>query len=374
MTEPFNRARPPKYAERKASVRSFGGQSDYFLRSLTGTGAQCTVWDPAKPDNKHKGVIFRDRHRGLLVDVQSSWIPDQRIAPNYDEKPAVLHGASGELGRFSLHDCQVVSGLSESEVRAAVGFFGHIDKEDEPEFDNFTLFFDGLSLMFGDRSFQPNGELFDLPEEVVDGQVTVTPKRSVANDDHDIRVLGYSLELRSVTKHDLQWWIDEWVNPLQQLFSICLGYPITLTFMTSRVEWDHERSPMDETERCTHTSDVWVASSKWPTLDMDANQPTVRNSGPKPLLRWRDECFDLPTLRAGMKRVSDEHDLPLNNYLETIYSMMSPATKFLNLVQAVESLHSRDHGEFREGESEVPESQRILASQVSSTHQDICYF
>ena len=54
-----------------------------------------------------------------------------------------------------------------------------------------------------------------------------------------------------------------------------------------------------------------------------------------------------------------------NNYLETMYATMLPSTKFLSLVQALESLHSRSVGEFRDGEPEA--RQKLLEDLAAET-------
>ena len=124
MSEPFLRGRQPKFVERNSPLLTLGG--DFFLKSLVEDGDLCTIWDPADTGQKNfTGIIYRDRRGGIVVETSGSWIEGQTIAPDDSIRPRILHGRGKRLGAFSLHDTQVISGLSDSEVRASLGFFGH---------------------------------------------------------------------------------------------------------------------------------------------------------------------------------------------------------------------------------------------------------
>ena len=308
-------------------------------RLLDGPSA-CSFWEPASKERR-QGALYRDPRIGLTILMADSWRADQIAGPVEIRLPVLLgRTASGLL--FTLHDVRVESSLHQSEIDAIWGYVGAWVTEPEPTFDNMTVWIDELPTLLGDQTFDvfATGRLRSTPPAKSAGKMVVSPQRTIRTSRHDQKAEAYRLDLQYSQPRKVKWWIEEWINPLTRLVSFCAGEPATTTKIATKINreahGDHE-----------HYQSLFVTGRGWPTLDMTALDPPYRKRPEPPLLSWHDSCFALKKLMRRLRSIDARLDVPFNNYLETIYANLRPHHEFLNLVQAVESLHSRTAGRYK---------------------------
>ena len=310
------------------------------LQKLLDGPSACSFWEP-ESDISRQGALYRDPRFGLTIVMADAWDEGQTFGP-IELRIPLLHGRTARGQLFSLLNVRIESSLHQSEIDATVGFIGAWATGTEPTLDNMTVWIDELPKLFGDQTYDPIGNvsLRPSPASKTAGAMTVTPRRDIRTTPHSQRAEGYRLELQYSQPRKLKWWMEQWINPLTRLTSLCTGEPATTTVLATRtgrrVHGDHE-----------HHNLVYITGQGWPTLDLSALDPPEPSRPVPPLLSWQVSCFKLEPLMRRLRSASNRLDVPFNNYLETVYAHLRPHHEFLNLVQAAESLHSTTAGRFK---------------------------
>lgn len=325
-------------------------------------------------DVEHNAVLTRDPARGLALNLAGS-LPASGAAPATSSTISVIDGMTEHGVKFSIHDAQLEIGMTQTQIYGRLNFIGTADLDrsgpwtkPQSTFDNFSVWIDWLPEFLAGPTAnlileEGKQSSLNLPPAVSVGAVDVEPATGTSSSQFDIGLHGVRLDLRSRRRQSIEWWIDEWVNPLQQLIVVSLGVPAKVTLLATKT---NERKHEDH----FHHDWLFVSGRGWPTMDLEMLKPQspLYQRVPAPLLHWQDPQFDLGRSISAVRRIGRQLEFVAESYNATIYDGLSPRHGFLNLVQAAESLHIQTAGLTKGGQEVDVEALvgRLKAKNVSS--------
>jgi ApeA N-terminal domain 1 len=329
---------------------------------LTRAPVTAHVWLPETPDQSLPAVLTCSPSEAPVLEVLGKLIPvDTNVWP-HSIATSVVHGITEQNIPFTLvdslgEDAPPAPGASQY-LRSRFCVVGdHLNASTLP-FTNLRMAMPLLTAFIGTTPFQRtvdgidatdlSGLTFDVENASVRFGYEVTANEFSCNARPWLQVTT----ARALTMDE---WVDEWIVPLNDLVTFATGSSSEVTYVVRIESEDHAGH--------THESELMIFGLNQ-TADLDSllTDRHDRLSG-----AWLTaERFD--ELWPRWSQTRRDLDVTLDLYLETVRrrSALTPRHRFLNLVQAAESLHRRKHRETKRPPMEykalVAEAKKALKS------------
>ena len=365
------RAKPkpthPRGTDTPSDRQHFGTIDFKLLERLVDGPSNCVITNNGR---RMAGTLYRDTRFGLTVELLGPWHSDQRTGPKEFEEP-VINGQTDDGTLFSIHEALVNSNLHKTTIYGRLGFIGTAEHNQKgtppwapkkPTFDNVSLWIDWLPEFLTARGrplilLDKPGVVDEPPSRKI-GKVVVTPRVRATQNRFGVEVVETRLDLQAAQRHSPDWWLQKWLFPIQRLVAISLGVPATITFTATRTN-------IKAVNRGEHNDWLHITGCGWPTMETKVLKPLSPNFDearlPEPLLDWYS--VNLAKTLPAIRNADIQLDFTLTSRLHILYTELSPRHYFLNLVQAAESLHSREHGKEKPADFDVDKFLTNLSKQ-----------